>query len=139
MNGALPSSGDFIGTGWAYPAVVASNGSVQLAGGTAELNGAIRCILETRVGERVMRPEFGSRIWDYMFEPITARTLGLVEQAAREALARWEPRITLESVDASPGPEEGLILIDVAYRARSTNDRRNLVYPYYSIPREARP
>lgn len=139
MSSATPSSGDLIGTGWAYPTRVASNGSVQLASGTTELDGAIRCILETRVGERVMRPEFGSRIWELMFEPVTARTLGLVEQAAREALARWEPRITLEAVDASPGAEEGLILIEIAYQARSTNDRRNLVYPYYTIPREARP
>lgn len=132
----LPASNDLIGAGWAYPARIAADGTVQLSTGTAELDGAIRCILETRVGERVMRPEFGSRISDYMFEPITARTLGLVQEAAREAIQRWEPRITLEQVTARPAEEEGLILLEIGYRIRATLDRRNLVYPFYSIPKE---
>lgn len=128
---------DLIGAGWAYPARIAANGGVALVTGTAELDGAIRCILQTRVGERVMRPEFGSRITDFMFEPITARTLGLIEEAARTAISRWEPRITLEQVTATPGEAEGLVLLEIGYRVRATNDRRNLVYPFYSIPKEA--
>jgi len=133
----LPTSNDLIGAGWSYPCRVASNGGVQLSTGITELDGAIRCILETRVGERVMRPEFGSRLSEYVFEPITARTLGLVQEAAREAILRWEPRIVLESVTAAPGEQEGQILLEIEYSARSTNDRRNLVYPFYTIPKEA--
>ncbi len=131
------TANDLIGSGWAYPARIAADGTVALVTGTAELDGAIRCILQTRVGERVMRPEFGSRITDFMFEPITARTLGMIEEAARSAISRWEPRITLEQVAAVPGETEGLVLLDIGYRIRATNDRRNLVYPFYTIPKEA--
>lgn len=131
------TSNDLIGAGWAYPARIAANGTVALVTGTAELEGAIRCILETRVGERVMRPEFGSRITDFMFEPITARTLGMIEEAARSAISRWEPRITLEQVVATPGEDEGLVVLEIGYKIRATNDRRNLVYPFYTIPKEA--
>lgn len=131
------TTNDLIGAGWAYPARIAANGTVALVTGTAELEGAIRCILETRIGERVMRPEFGSRITDFMFEPITARTLGMIEEAARSAISRWEPRITLEQVAARPGEIEGLVLLDIGYKIRATNDRRNLVYPFYTIPKEA--
>lgn len=131
------TANDLIGSGWAYPARVAADGAVQLVTGTVELDGAIRCILETRVGERVMRPDFGSRISDFVFEPVTARTLGLIEEAARSAITRWEPRITLEQVTAQPGEDEGLVLLDIGYRIRATNDRRNLVYPFYTIPKEA--
>lgn len=131
------TANDLIGAGWAYPARISADGTVALVTGTAELDGAVCCILETRVGERVMRPEFGSRISDFMFEPITARTLSLIEEAARSAISRWEPRITLEQVAARPGETEGLVLLDIGYRIRATNDRRNLVYPFYTIPKEA--
>jgi phage baseplate assembly protein W len=136
---STPNAWDLVGVGWAYPTGLTATGSVLLAGGTAELVGAIRFILQTRVGERVMRPEFGCRIWDYLFEPITPRTLGLVEQAAREALARWEPRIDLTGLTAEPGAGEGEILLVIDYQVRATNDYRNLVFPFYTIPREVAP
>ncbi len=130
---------DLIGAGWAYPTGITATGGVRLAHGANEINGAIRMILLTRPGERVMRPEFGCHIWDYLFEPVTARTLGLVEQAAREALARWEPRIEVVDLTAVAGAADGEILIQIEYAVRATNDHRNLVFPFYSIPREVAP
>lgn len=132
---------DLIGAGWAYPAQVAPDGSVLLSRGSADLDGAIRIIVSTRIGERVMRPEFGCRIWDYLFEPVNARTLGLVEEAVREALARWEPRIELTEVTARAGgePADGVIGVAIGYQVRATADRRSLVFPFYTIPREVTP
>jgi phage baseplate assembly protein W len=55
----------------------------------------------------------------------------------REAVARWEPRVVLQDVDVRPvRADPGLVQIDVQYTVRTTNDRRNLVYPFYVIPRE---
>jgi phage baseplate assembly protein W len=51
-------------------------------------------------------------------------------------VARWEPRIELTGVSAQPGPDGAVVHIDVAYRVKATNDHRNLVYPFYVIPRE---
>ena len=134
----MNDTADLIGTGWAYPTRLGPDGTVALVTGEREIEGAIHCILDTRIGERVMRPDFGSRIWEAMFEPITAQTLGMVEQAAREAITRWEPRIVLDTVRATPGEEDGLIVLGLTYEVRATNDRRNLVYPFYTIPRENR-
>ncbi len=53
-----------------------------------------------------------------------------------DALARSAPRNDDEDVTAVPEPAEGRIMIGIRYRIRSTNDRRNLVYPFYVIPRE---
>lgn len=128
--------GDLIGAGWSYPTLVSAGGEVQLSRGGVELDGALRMILDTRPGERVMRPEFGCAIWDFVFEPITARTLGLIEQAAREAIARWEPRVEIDQLDAVAGDADGEVLLTVGYRARANNDHRNLVFPFYTIPRE---
>lgn len=127
---------DFIGNGWAFPAAINRNGAVRLVTGVEEVDAAIRMILSTVPGERVMRPEFGCSMWEMIFAPLTAGTIGLIEQAVREALERWEPRITLESVIAEPEQESGAVHITVTYRIKSTNDVRNLVYPFYTIPTE---
>jgi Bacteriophage baseplate protein W len=127
---------DFIGNGWAFPAGITRNGGVRLVTGTEEVDAAIRMILSTVPGERVMRPDFGCAMWEQLFAPLTATTLGLIEQAVREALERWEPRIELESVEADGEQSTGTVHITVAYRVRSTNDVRNLVFPFYTIPTE---
>src|SRR6185437_4927424 len=97
-------------------------GALQLTNGVADLDRAIRVVLVTAPGERVMRPEFGCRIWDLLFEPITPNLLGLMAQAVREALAQWEPRVEVEDVDVTPGEAHGLVDIAITYRVRSTND-----------------
>jgi phage baseplate assembly protein W len=130
------ASDDFIGNGWAFPAAINRNGSVRLVTGTEEVDAAIRMILSTVPGERVMRPDFGCAMWEMLFAPLTAGTLGLIEQYVRESLERWEPRIELENVQAVGEQETGTVHITVAYRMKSTNDVRNLVFPFYTIPTE---
>jgi phage baseplate assembly protein W len=62
----------------------------------------------------------------------------LLAEAVRDALAQWEPRVEVENVVAMPdGNDGGLVHIEVVYRVRATNDRRNLVYPFYVIPHDS--
>jgi phage baseplate assembly protein W len=133
------STSDLIGSGWSFPCRLNPGGAVALVSGGDELDAALRMIIGTRLGERVMRPEFGCAVWDYVFDPLTPQTLGLIEYAVREAINRWEPRIDLDVVAASVSAEEGVVTVDIGYRVRATNDYRNLVYPFYAIPREAGP
>ncbi len=132
---ALP---DLVGRGWAFPGAISVTGGVQLIGGHHDIDAAIRVILGTIPGERLMRPEFGCRIWEYVFDPMTATTMGAIEHATREALLRWEPRIDLGRVSAVPRVESGVVDVEIEYRITATNDHRNLVYPFYVIPREVR-
>lgn len=126
-----------VGRGWTFPVRFTARGGIALTSGTEEIDASLRMILSTAPTERVMRPEFGCRIWDLLFHPIDANTLGQIEQAVREAVAQWEPRVDLEQVTATPDDQDvGLVRVDVAYRLRATNDRRNLVYPFYVIPRD---
>ena len=131
---------DFIGRGWTFPVRLTARGGIALTSGTEEVDAALRMILSTAPGERVMRPEFGCRIWDLLFHPLDANTIGQMEQAVRDAVGQWEPRIDLEDVRAVPDDEDvGLVHIEIAYRLRATNDRRNLVYPFYVIPKDGEP
>ncbi|WP_029290721.1 GPW/gp25 family protein [Cellulomonas sp. HZM] len=134
---ALPSSPDFVGRGFAWPLGVDHTGSLALTAPGGDLEDSIRVVLLTAPGERLMRPQFGCRIWDLLFEPVNANLIGLVSQAVRDALAQWEPRIVVEDVQPVQDDDDaGLVRIAITYRVRATNDRRNLVYPFYVIPRE---
>lgn len=128
---------DFVGAGWAFPLGVGPQGGIALVRREVELERAMRLILSTHPGERPMRPEFGSRLRDFVFRPSTVETIAELSQEVRTALLRWEPRVEIEGVDVVPDPaEEGVLYIDVRYRPKDTNDRRNLVFPFYSIPED---
>jgi uncharacterized protein len=130
--------GSFVGSGFRWPLEVDHTGSIAMSDGPADLDRSMRLILMTAPGERLMRPQFGCRIWELLFEPVTANLLGRIAQAVRDALAQWEPRIVVDDVQAVPDDQQGsLVHIAIAYRVRSTNDRRNLVYPFYVIPHDA--
>jgi phage baseplate assembly protein W len=127
----------FIGKGIAFPMRVDSTGSIAMVTGPEDIDRSIVMVLSTAKGERLMRPQFGCTIWDQLFDPINANTLGQMAQGVREALSQWEPRIELELVEALPDPDaDGKVRIEITYRVKATNDRRNLVYPFYVIPRE---
>jgi hypothetical protein len=128
----------FIGRGFDWPVRVDHTGSIKLTDGAPDLDRSIALVLMTAPGERVMRPQFGCRIWDLLFEPVTSNLLGLIAEAVRDALAQWEPRIEVEDVRPVPDPNDhSLVRIAVIYCVRATNDRRNLVYPFYVIPHDA--
>lgn len=130
------SAADFVGNGFAWPLGVDHTGAIRLTQGASGLDDAIRVVLSTAPGERLMRPQFGCRIWDLLFEPITPNFLGLVSEAVRDALAQWEPRIVVEDVQpARSANADSLVDIAIRYRVKATNDRRNLVHPFYVIPR----
>ena len=128
---------DFVGRTIAFPLELDETGSIALVSGGEAIVRSMTVVLSTAPGERVMRPQFGCAIWDLLFDPINGNTLGLMAESVRLALGQWEPRIEVENVIATPDPgDHSLVLIDVAYRIRATNDRRNLVYPFYVIPEE---
>jgi len=127
----------FIGRGIAWPMGVDHTGALRMSEGAGDLDRSIRVVIATAPGERVMRPEFGCKIWDMLFEPVTANLMGQMAQAVRDALAQWEPRVTVEDVEVrQDGNDHALVHIGVRYVIKSTNDKRNLVYPFYVIPRE---
>jgi uncharacterized protein len=125
----------FIGRGWAFPLRVDATGGIAMVERDQEIAEAIRLVLGTAPGERPMRPEFGCGIHDYVFAPADGATAGRIAYEVRAALERWEPRIEVaDVVIAFDTVEEGVLYIDIRYVVRSTNDARNLVFPFYTIP-----
>jgi uncharacterized protein len=130
-------SEEFIGRGWAFPLRTDATGGIALVSREREIEEAIRLILGTTPGERPMRPEFGCRIHDYVFGLADGTTANEISAEVTRALGRWEPRIDVQEVVVSfDALDQTLLYIDVRYSLRRTNDRRNLVFPFYVIPGE---
>ena len=126
---------DFVGSGWAFPLAVGASGAFALADGTGKVEQAMRLILLTYPGERPMRPEFGCRLRDFVFRPATEENAAELSAEVHSALRRWEPRVDLDRVTVYPAQgQESLLYIDIEYTVKATNDRRNLVFPFYTIP-----
>jgi uncharacterized protein len=126
---------DFVGAGWSFPLAVDARGGILLARREQELEQAMRLILATYPGERPMRPEFGCRLRDYVFRSASVDTAAQLSFEVQESLTRWEPRVTISSVNVTVDPwERNKLYLDIAYVIKSENDRRNLVFPFYTIP-----
>lgn len=126
---------EFIGRGLSFPVRTDATGSVALVDGDREIVESIRLILATAPGERPMRPEFGCAIHDLVFAPADSTTAGQIAYEVRQSLERWEPRIELTDVVVDfTEADSGTLLIDIRYTLSTTNDPRNLVFPFYVIP-----
>ncbi len=123
---------EFLGQGLAFPLQISQQGGLALAKGVTDIEQAIHIILGTIPGERIMRPEFGSRIHELVFAPDNASTRGLAAYYVEEALDRWEPRINVMDVNASADPgRPGVLLIEIQYQIKDTYDERSIVYPFF--------
>jgi phage baseplate assembly protein W len=126
-----------LGAGWHFPvareqSVGGDSRRIAMASDELSVRQSIQLILSTAKGERAMRPEFGSNLGKLVFAPSNATTRALAAFEVREALEAWEPRIELLDVRVDAGGERGeQLLIDIAYRVRSTDNRFNLVFPFY--------
>lgn len=124
---------EFLGVGWACPmSCDESSKDIALSRYEKDVEEAILIILKTAPGERVMRPDFGCGIHEYVFAPNNAQTAGMIRFHVEQALARWEPRIEVLSVQVnSDSYRPEVLLIDIGYTVRSTDSRFNIVYPFY--------
>ena len=106
-----------------------------MVSGTHNVEQAMLLVLGTAKGERRMRPDFGCGIHELVFDTVDLGLVGRVAREVEESLTRWVPRIEVEEVTAAPDPASpSTLLVDVAYVVKATNDQRNLVFPFYSIP-----
>jgi phage baseplate assembly protein W len=135
-NYYYPPPENYIGAGLGFPLQVNVQGGIQLSTGTPNIEESIVIILRTDLGERVYRPNFGSRLSELVFEPMNVQTLMLIRLYVEQALEMWEPRIILKEVRADPDPIRGRVDIEIVYQPKNSLDTRSLVYPFYLASEE---
>ncbi|BBC26976.1 GPW/gp25 family protein [Pseudanabaena sp. ABRG5-3] len=126
-------SRDYIGRGLSFPLRINVQGELKTDSGDRNLEEAIAIILNTKLGERVYRPNFGSRLSDLAFAPMNPQTILLARVYVEEALNRWEPRIRVTGVFAEPDPIKGRLDLKILYQLKDGHDTRSMVYPFYLL------
>src|SRR4051794_4237297 len=111
FENASIQSKEFLGRGWKFPINTGKNLTINPSRFEESVNDSILIILGTRKGERLMRPDFGCGIHDFVFEPVNSITLGHMELSITEALTKYEPRINLININLSDeNIDKGILL-----------------------------
>lgn len=123
----------FLGTGWSFPPRFDKRtNKVSLVSDEDDIRESLIILLSTRPGERVMNPLYGCNLDDLLFAPLNLTLKTYVIDLIETAILYFEPRIDLKKIEINENNElEGELLIELDYTVRSTNTRRNLVYPFY--------
>ena len=126
-------NGDYLGKGLAFPLQLNLQGGLQLSSAAQKVKESIWIILRTSLGERMYRPDFGSRLTELAFEPLNNSTMIQIRLYVVEALEVWEPRIEIDRVETEPDPVRGRVDITIDYRLKDYPDLHSFVYPFYLV------
>lgn len=97
-----------------------------------DIRSSLEILLATALGERVMLPGYGCNLEELLFENLNTTTKTIIADKIQTAILYHEPRIDAEKITLNTVQElEGVVLIEVNYRVRSTNSRFNFVFPFY--------
>lgn len=125
------SNKSFLGTGWSFPPQFTSKGLVTVAA-EQDIHESLLILLSTTPGERVMQPLYGCGLKTHVFDTLNEGSVAVIRDTVEKAILFFEPRVTVERIEVNDDDyREGKIQIYVYYRVRATNNRYNLVYPFY--------
>ena len=120
----------FLGVGWSYPPVITEKG-VKMSAYEDDIRESLHVLFDTTPGERVNRYDYGCPLRPFSFEPLTSQTIERLRNAISRAVILFEPRIVLESVSFADDPVDGCLQIRLTYTVSRTNNRNNMVFPFY--------
>lgn len=123
---------NFIGRGWKFPVAFDASEGVEMLAGEEQIRNSLDILFATRLGERVMQPNYGSELDTFLFSTASRSTLTYMQAIISDAILYNEPRIILNEVEVEQDTNEsGLLIIHIHYTISATNNRYNYVYPFY--------
>ncbi|MFT5891008.1 MAG: phage baseplate assembly protein W [Dokdonia sp.] len=129
----MDSKNSFLGTGWAFPPeFVKEQKQTKMISNEEDIKSSLHILLTTRLGERVMFPEYGCNLEELLFESLNRTLITYIIDLIKTAILYHEPRIDVIKIDISEtDPLEGKLIIAIDYIVRATNSRTNVVFPFY--------
>src|SRR4051794_5556560 len=123
----------FLGKGWSFPPAFFSSGTeVEMVSDEEDIRQSLYILFGTSLNERVMFSSYGCELSRYLFEEVDQALINGLTGIIEDAILNNEPRINTDSVDVTQSSTEaGLLLISIDYTIRATNNRYNMVYPFY--------
>ena len=84
----------------------------------------IKNLLLTAKGERVMQPDFGSRLRELLFEQYTEDLSSRIQEEIQEAISTWLPYINIASVNIIQSDEDpNTTSVDIDFSLNYEPDR----------------
>ncbi len=128
----LQDNKGFLGRGWKFPPEFnTGHQSAELIQFEADIRESLIILLSTIQGERVMRPNYGTTVYDLLFEPLDLNVGTLVSEEVKRSILVHEPRVFVDKVTPTQDPFAGFLELSIEYTIISTNTRSNLVFPFY--------
>ena len=123
----------FLGRGWSFPPEFQKEtGAVKMLEDEADIKSSLEILLATRPGERIMLPEYGCNLEELLFKPMNLTLKTYVIDLIKTAILYHEPRIDVNKIDIDTADElNGVLMINIEYTIRTTNSRKNMVFPFY--------
>jgi phage baseplate assembly protein W len=123
----------FLGKGWSFPPEFdRGTKSVKMLEEEADIMSSLEILLSTRLGERIMVPDYGCNLDELLFKPLNLTLKTYVIDLIKRAILYHEPRIDVQKIRIDPTNEaEGELLIRLDFTIRTTNSRKNMVFPFY--------
>ena len=124
---------DYLGRGWSFPPTFdRSTKDVQMVSAEEDIRQSLLVILSTHLGERVMQPDFGCDLQDFLFEPLSPSVTSTILEQVRTAIIYHENRIRVKRLELTElDATSGLVQLEIDYIISSTNSRFNFVFPFY--------
>lgn len=122
----------YLGTGWRFPPLFKKQSGVEMVNAEEDIRQSLHILFSTTPGERTFRFDYGCNIQQWIFEGMNLSVKTLMIDTIKQAILFFEPRIVVEKVDVEIKDEnEGVLWIHVDYMIHQTNNRSNIVYPFY--------
>lgn len=123
----------FLGRGWRFPpGFQRETNGAEMSAEEDDVRESLEILLSTRVGERLMHPDYGCNLDEMIFEYMDLSMQTYIRDMVETAIVMYEPRVVLENVELISGGEmEGKLLLSIDYRIAGTNSCFNYVYPFY--------
>jgi len=123
----------FLGIGWGFPPEFSEDlNEVVMISEEEDIKSSLEILRNTRLGERVLFPNYGCNLDDIIFEKLDRTLITNTKDQIETAILYHEPRIDVHRIDISEtDPIEGQIVVKIEYTVRATNSRTNVVFPFY--------
>lgn len=123
----------FLGIGWSFPPEFNRDAAaVKMISDEKDIQSSLEILLTTRLGERIMVPQYGCNLDELLFENLSRTLITYVSELIKSAILYHEPRIDVNRIDISESDVlQGELFIKVEYTVRATNSRNNVVFPFY--------
>lgn len=122
----------FLGRGWSFPPTFTrGDHGVAMVEEEEDIRQSLIILLATIKGERIMQPDYGANTDSLLFEPLNVSFAKRMSTKLEKAILYYEPRIKTDDINFKQDNVNGLVEIRIDYTIIATNNRRNIIYPYY--------